>query len=118
MKKIGTFILCLFACFFSVSGSQAFAAETEGAIRLEGWADIEPPKPNQPTGPQGESSLKEQKMELKQRPQAQSRESNTSTSSYPQTNFIRNHWHWPGLMMLFILLLFLKKKKGGEENET
>lgn len=117
MKKIGILMLCLFACFFSVSVSQTFAAETEGAIWLEGWADIEPPQPNQPAGPQGESSLREQEMAFQQRPQVQSQKSNKSASSYPQTNFIRNYWHWAGLLILLILLLLLKRKKGGEAIE-
>lgn len=118
MKKIGIVTLCLFACFFSVGISQTFAAETEGTIRLEGWADLETPQPNQPAGPQGESSLKEQKMELQQSPQVQSRKHKTAASSYPQTNFIQNYWQWTGLFILFILLLLVKKKRGGEENET
>lgn len=118
MKKIGIATLCLFACFFSVSISQTFAAETKGAIHLEGWADLEPPQPNQPEGPQGESSLKEQKMELQQSPQVQGQKHKTASSSYPQTNFIRNHWRWAGLFILLILLLIVKKKRGGEENET
>ncbi|MEO1771028.1 hypothetical protein [Candidatus Enterococcus ferrettii] len=117
MKTVKILILCLFACFFSVSVSQTYAAETQGAIRLEGWADLEPPQPNQPVGPQGESSLKEQKTEYNRTTQTQNQKSDKSASFYPQTNFTRNHWHW-GELLLLLSLLLLEKEKRRKKIET
>ncbi|MGM0213267.1 hypothetical protein [Enterococcus sp. AZ109] len=114
MKKSVCLLLSFFACFFCVGGLKVLAAETEGSIRLEGWADIEVPAPNQPVGPQGQSSLKIQQTEV---PTSQRTEPKKTAAFYPQTNFVRNNWHWLGVLFMLFLFLLLRRKREEEENE-
>ncbi|MBO1308482.1 hypothetical protein JZO70_20070 [Enterococcus sp. 669A] len=121
MKKVVVLLLSSFACFFCIGGYQALAAETQGSIRLEGWADIEPPKPNQPAGPQGQSSLKIEQADIPTDTPASQRITPRKASTaayYPQTNFIRNNWHWIGVLFLLFLLLLLKRKRKEDKVET